>query len=318
MPLFGGNWINQRTEKNQLNNQTGICCVPHASTDNTDGSQVFVFFQANDINKPIYFAAAQSGAGWFSQHPNQFVLQTDNVRVRIDEQTNDLVYQKYGTAVNKSSCFFTSFNSKCQSSHQVRTTKKTLVDIQVQARNDIGINLIVNGDVNIQINGNKYQQINGDIYETHIGNRYIRHEGQTIIQNSGKYTLYQIKQFNIQVNGKTNLSNYGGFNFIIQNSDVTNFNFDGDCTVTLNGPITYTYCGDVIENYAVSETKNINSTLTINANNYSINANNLQTITINSGKTIFNDTVSIKTGITGIITLTNMAHVVDGIVIGLG
>ena len=51
----------------------------------TDGSQVWVFFEAGDINKPIYFASAQSGPGWFSEHPNQHVFHSDNIRVRIDE-----------------------------------------------------------------------------------------------------------------------------------------------------------------------------------------------------------------------------------------
>lgn len=50
------------------------------------GAQVFVFFEAGNINKPVYFAAAQSGPGWFSEHPNQHVFQSDNIRVRIDEE----------------------------------------------------------------------------------------------------------------------------------------------------------------------------------------------------------------------------------------
>jgi hypothetical protein len=30
------------------------------------GAQVFVFFEAGDVNKPVYFAVAQSGPGWLS------------------------------------------------------------------------------------------------------------------------------------------------------------------------------------------------------------------------------------------------------------
>lgn len=63
----------------------GYCSVPQCSLDHKDGSQVFVFFEAGDSNKPVYFAVAQAGTGWISEHPKQHVIQTDSVRIRIDE-----------------------------------------------------------------------------------------------------------------------------------------------------------------------------------------------------------------------------------------
>ena len=76
----------QHKEPIGLNTETGYCSVPHAGKYFTDGAQVFLFFEAGDPNKPVYFAAAQSGTGWFSEHPNQHVFHSDNIRVRIDEE----------------------------------------------------------------------------------------------------------------------------------------------------------------------------------------------------------------------------------------
>jgi hypothetical protein len=67
-----------------LNAETGWCSVPKAGKNGDDGASVWVFFEGGDVNKPIYFASAQSGPGWFSEHPNQHVFKSDNVMVRID------------------------------------------------------------------------------------------------------------------------------------------------------------------------------------------------------------------------------------------
>jgi hypothetical protein len=80
MGIFGGSW----TSNGGSNKETGICSIPHAGT-NGDGAQVWVFFEANDIRFPVYFAVAQSGAGWTSNHSNQHVIKSDNVSVVVDE-----------------------------------------------------------------------------------------------------------------------------------------------------------------------------------------------------------------------------------------
>lgn len=91
MSIFGGGWTGEKvkTSNNQhgatYNDQTGYCSVPQCALDHKNGSQVFVFFEAGDVNKPIYFAVAQSGSGWLLEHPKQHVIQTDSVRIRIDE-----------------------------------------------------------------------------------------------------------------------------------------------------------------------------------------------------------------------------------------
>lgn len=91
MSIFGGGWMGEKTKtsNNQhgvtYNGQTGYCSIPECALDHKNGSQVFVFFEAGDVNKPVYFAVAQSGDGWLSQHPKQHVIQTDSVRICIDE-----------------------------------------------------------------------------------------------------------------------------------------------------------------------------------------------------------------------------------------
>src|SRR5574344_1565518 len=84
------------------------------------GAQVFIFFEGGDPNKPIYFAVAQSGnkippgtdekgidetgAGWFSEHPNQHVFKSDNVRIRIDEDVDNFrSTSKFDTYTEKQS-----------------------------------------------------------------------------------------------------------------------------------------------------------------------------------------------------------------------
>lgn len=84
MGIFGGSWANPAKG---LNTETGVCSAPHAGA-NGDGAQVWVFFEANDIRFPVYFAVAQSGSGWFANHNNQHVIKSDNVTVVVDEFDN--------------------------------------------------------------------------------------------------------------------------------------------------------------------------------------------------------------------------------------
>lgn len=85
MSLFGGNWTNQSEFPTQLNKETGWCSIPHTGISPSDGAQVFLFFEAGDVNKPVYFASAQSGPGWLTEHVNQHVFKSDNVSICIDE-----------------------------------------------------------------------------------------------------------------------------------------------------------------------------------------------------------------------------------------
>ena len=142
------------------------------------GSQVFVFFEAGDINKPVYFAAAQSGPGWFSEHPNQHVFHSDNVRVRIDEEPSH----------PDSTCQFDSYNTENNVFSQADGTKyktNTRIDIEVLATDINAVNVQIYGDINMKVVGDWYVHHEGAKHETHIGDTYIRHIGDTVIEEEG-------------------------------------------------------------------------------------------------------------------------------------
>lgn len=182
-----------------LNAETGYCSVPHAGKYATDGAQVFLFFEAGDPNKPVYFAAAQSGEGWFSEHPNQHVFHSDNIRVRIDEEPSR----------KESTCAFETYNSNCvknkldpagpmsfmQSSLVDSTVftpvkRKTKLDIEVKSTSieDVAIHIKTTGNVNMSVNGDIYMEHTGNKFETHIGDRYLHHVGNTFIEREGNVT----------------------------------------------------------------------------------------------------------------------------------
>ena len=195
MGLFGGNWKNQNpdTYGNHLNSQVGWCTVPHKGNSPDQGAEVFVFFEHGDINFPVYFAAVQAGSGWFSEHDNQHVFRSDNVTVRIDQNTsnpastckfdpyiqNNSVVSKKDHVINKT--------AKTQPPTQIPTR----LDIQIQANKMIAINLQISGDVNIKQIGDAYIEQIGDRHQTLSGNRYVKHYGHTYIEQDGNYISLQ-------------------------------------------------------------------------------------------------------------------------------
>ena len=147
------------------------------------GAQVFVFFEAGNINKPVYFAAAQAGLGWFSEHPNQHVFQSDNIRVRIDEEPEH----------PDSTCKFDTYNDQNSDVSIEDGTKKgrqTRLDIEVLAKDINAVNIQIHGDVNMKIEGDWYVHHEGDKHETHIGDTYIKHVGDTYTEEEGT-TIYR-------------------------------------------------------------------------------------------------------------------------------
>lgn len=193
MGLFGGNWTNEKPDShgNHLNSQVGWCTVPHAGLKPDMGSEVYLFFEHGDINFPIYFAAVQAGDGWFSEHPNQHVFRSDNVHIRIDENTTD----------KRSTCKFDSYNQKNSLLSIQDGTKKqtqTRIDIQVQANQMVAINLQISGDVNMRQIGDMYIEQQGNRHQTLIGNRYVKHVGNTYIEHDGIYISRQTGAYNQQ------------------------------------------------------------------------------------------------------------------------
>lgn len=193
MGLFGGNWTNQNPDShgNHLNSQVGWCTVPHRGNSPDQGSQVYLFFEHGDINFPVYFAAVQAGQGWFSEHPNQHVFRSDNVHVRIDQNTAD----------PRSTTKFDSYNQKNSLLSIQDGTKKqtqTRIDIQIQAKQMVAVNLQISGDVNIRQIGDMYIEQEGNRHQTLIGNRYVKHVGNTYIEHQGIYISRQKGAYNQQ------------------------------------------------------------------------------------------------------------------------
>ena len=231
MAIAGGAWTN---ENSGLNEETGWCSVPHFGQNPESGAQVFVFFEAGNINKPVYFAAAQSGPGWLSEHPNQHVFHSDNIRVRIDEEPTH----------PNSTCQFDSYNDKnCQASIQDKTKKgmKTRLDIEILAEDLNAVNVQIHGDVNMKVLGDWYVHHEGSKHETHIGPTYIKHIGNTIIEEEGEYIYKHTGNHHNYVNGLKNETITGNYTITCQQEYKFNagrnaiYNIGGDTTTLIGG-----------------------------------------------------------------------------------
>jgi hypothetical protein len=247
MSIFGGNYKN---ENDGLNAETGVCSVPHIGTD------VWLFFEGADHNFPRFFGICQSGDGWFSEHKNQHIIQTDNVRVRIDEEPIS------------GSCQFDSYNSECTSDdgNQVVTGMMTRIDIAVLNENGSAINIQLSGNVNLHISGdvyeehfgNKYETLSGDLFRRHIGDIAYQHEGNITIERTGDkyeiqdgyYELYQSGDYSEEIHGDKDILLDGDITTVIYgDSDFTEIGdvtktINGDTTVMLEGDYTSTQVGD--------------------------------------------------------------------------
>lgn len=225
--LFGGSWTNERD--GDLNSETGITTIPHTSSGKLKGAQVWVFFEQGNWNLPIFFAACQGGSGWHSEHNNQHVVKTDNVRVRIDENP--------GSA--SSTCKFDSYNSN----NNVLSTKKTVsqmptrTDIEIWNEGGNAVNIIIKGNVNMKIDGDVYEEHTGDKHLTHNGNVYKKHTGSVFEEHDG-HTL-------IEQNGDTSIKQAGDYDHI-HTGDYTYDNPVGDYHFSMyDGKLDHAVSGDI-------------------------------------------------------------------------
>lgn len=248
MSSFGGNSINPNADIDKLlNKETGWASAPHMGNVET-GAQVWVFFERGDINFPVYFAFAQSGDGWLSEHPNQHVFKSDNVRIRIDENVKD----------ERSTCKFDSYNSKnskISKANLERDCKKhswkfdrengnikqleTRIDIEVLAENLNAINLNIHGNINMRIDGNwfvehignKYEYHKGDTYVKQIGSTYIEQDGNVRTKLTGDETRHHIGNNYVTHDGDT-LETHTGTHFTTVDGDVTMV-YNSECKLTV-------------------------------------------------------------------------------------
>ena len=239
-PSFGGGSNNPGAEDGlMMNNEVGWCSVPHAGNATT-GSQVFVFFENGDINYPIYFGVAQSGDGWFSEHPNQHCFRSDNVRIRVDEN----VYDKRSTTKFDS---YNSKNSEVSKKNLERDCKKhgwkfdansgnisqleTRIDIEIEASEINAVNLNIHGNVNMHVDGNIFTEHIGNRYDYHKGDHYVKHDGNTYIEENGHYRKVSKGNITLERNGN-----------IVENQE-------GDILTTRTGTMYEQIDNDVVRTY---------------------------------------------------------------------
>jgi hypothetical protein len=251
MPIFGGSFTNRDGCQEE---ETGITSPPHV------GANLWVFFEGGDQNFPVYCFAIQGGDGWHSEHTNQHVIKTDNVRIRIDENPE----------LPESTTKFDSFNENNTFLSQPQGVKQipTRLDIEVTGPTNIVLNSNCEIDpdspaFNLQINGTVFQEINGDKHETLIGNHYIKHVGDTHHVHEGN-TLIERK-------GNVQYSLQGDYD-IVQRGNKSN-HIEGNNTHYVSG----------MENITVltSQTQNItNRTLVVMAiNSVNVNGVNAKNVT---------------------------------------
>lgn len=175
MPLYGGSFT---AGSGSLNTECGFVGWPKK------GAHVWVFFEQGDWNYPIYFAAINAGAGWISEHNNQWVLRTDNVSIRVDEDPSS----------SDSTSKFDSYNKSCTHLSVPESEEDIPTRLDIQVKGNVHIN--ITGSVNLKITGNVYSEIEGDVHETltgnkyskHVGDHHIVHEGDTVIERTGDVT----------------------------------------------------------------------------------------------------------------------------------
>lgn len=116
------------------------------------GTYVWVFFEGNDQNYPRFFAAAQAGDAWMSEHEMQYVLSTDNFRITLDENPSNEKSTMTTTVVDGS-----------------KVNQETRARIEIES-NAVALDLVITGDVNILIEGDKFEKITGNRYTEVEGN----------------------------------------------------------------------------------------------------------------------------------------------------
>lgn len=159
MPIFGGAGISENSGVKF--SSTGWTSVPGV------GTYVWVFFEGNDQNYPRYFASAQAGDAWMSEHEMQHVLSTENFRITIDENPSESDTMQT-TTVDGS-----------------KINQDTRARIEIES-SGVALDVVIKGDVNILIDGDMFQKITGNRYTEVGGNDTIiigKNETETVGKN---------------------------------------------------------------------------------------------------------------------------------------
>lgn len=197
-PIWGGNTGTAVQEmqdkngetivvKNYTNSVTGWSSVPHI------GTYVWGFFEDGNIQFPKFFGVTQVGPMYLAEHKNQHVIATDNVKIVIDEEPEN-INSTNRVDSNNSDCTPTA-KAFAEIANLKKKNMPTTVNITIVAQkpdngkedkeNYCAINLNIIGNVNANIKGHIYEEHEGDRFITQKGNLYHKIEGDIEIEHIG-------------------------------------------------------------------------------------------------------------------------------------
>jgi len=288
MSIFGGSWKNERN--GDLNIEVGMTSSPHTSKNLLEGAEVWLFFEAGNPQFPIYFAACQAGSGWISEHENQHCINTDNVRIRIDENLSH----------KRSTTKFDTYNDNNNnvSKNLLKEDVPTRTDIEILNKGEGAINLIVKGNINFKVEGDYFEEITGDRHITHLGNTYYNHKGNTYNTIEGDLVESYEGDKLIEVTGDSTYVTDGNINKMIFQ----------DITTILHGCQDITTIGESIFNYHSPLTINTEQLTLTSYTSIDLNSINDLTITVrgNLNENITKDRSSLIAGETSLTSLGNI------------
>lgn len=162
MPIFGGAGASENDGVKFSN--TGWTSVPG------NGTFVWIFFEGDDQNYPKYFASAQAGDAWMSEHEMQHVLSSENFRITIDENPD-----------NSESSMQTSTDNPLGTKLNNESTRAR---IEIES-DGVALDLVLKGHVNLVVDGNLYEHVKGDRHVTVDGDDYLKVVGNTTEVHGG-------------------------------------------------------------------------------------------------------------------------------------
>jgi len=184
MPLFGGSGASADGARFISNGWT---------SSPTIGSYVWLFFDGGDQNYPKHFAASQAGDAWMSEHEMQHVLSTDNFRIVVDENPSNSVSSMKADTVNDECTAISRGN--------VKTDQNVRARIEIES-DQIGLDIVIKGDVNLFIDGDQYVKITGDRHTTIDGDDFLKVVGNTQEEHGGDLDSSRDGDSYKKINGK--------------------------------------------------------------------------------------------------------------------
>lgn len=262
-PIFGGNSTTAEEEeadaeseiqpiKNYTNSLVGWASVPHI------GATVWVFFENGNIQYPKYFGMTQTGNKYLSEHKNQHVIATDNVKIIIDEEPeNQQSTARSESNNNESTATVAMMGDSAELNKSNMPTRVNITVVcnkpeggQENETNYCAVNLNIIGNVNSHIQGNVYQQIDGDRFITVNGNQYIRYNGDIEIEHKGllKETHYGKRDFMVTDGDNTEKYTQNFSSSVVGNST---YEIGGNRSVTIGGNETREASGNMTDKGAM-------------------------------------------------------------------